>query len=666
MKILTKEKMIDFVLSRPVLKKPKRSRKKVLYLDAVCAFDIETSIVEDETLEDKNAVMYVWQFACEDKCCWGRTWDEYINFIGTINDHLHCNLVVYVHNLSYEFTWLSGLFDFASEDVFCTAPRKILTATWENIEYRCSMLLSNDSLEGFCDKHKVEHQKQSGIKFDYTKQRFYFTPLTLFEFKYALYDVVGLVECIKAEMKTESRDLYSIPLTSTGYVRQDVKIMLKDFNKTRQPFLQPQNIKIYQRLKEAFRGGNTHGNRYFGNTIIEEKGVCIDISSAYPFQMCTQKMPMSGWKETKPSLSNFRDLRLHGYNCLIVIQCFGIYLKDKYDGFPPLSKSKCRNVYKEVADNGRILSAVYLETTMTDIDLEIFLDHYDGEIVFQEMYYCRSELLPLELRKYIFQLYNDKTALKGLKGEFAEIRYMQAKNRLNAIYGLSVQDVLRALILYVNGVYTEDLSTTLEERLQKNVYRAYMSFSWGCWITAYTRKQLENGLRAFTESQNGFALYCDTDSVYGIGDFDLESLNAPYLYYSRKYGLSATDKNGKLHHMGLFEVDKEFDRIRFMGAKKYAYEKNGDLFITIAGVNKKKGREQLKNAGGLEALKEGFVFKAVNTNAIYNDDVNTSIVREGHVIPVTRNVALVESDYTMGLTGEYEYILTHPECFYDL
>ena len=167
---------------------------------------------------------------------------------------------------------LFTVFDFKTDDVFCTSPRKILKATYNNIEYRCSMLLSNDSLDGFCDKHKVKHGKQSGAKFDYKKERYYFTPLTLFEYKYALYDVIGLVECIYAEMKAESRNLYSLPLTSTGYVRADVKAILQDFNKIKQPFLQPTTEKLYFRLKEAFRGGNTHANRYFANKLIKKKG----------------------------------------------------------------------------------------------------------------------------------------------------------------------------------------------------------------------------------------------------------------------------------------------------------------------------------------------------------------------------------------------------------
>ena len=663
MKILTIKQMIDYIHTKKELKNHKRGRKKTTYIDCVCAFDIETYTLQDPALEDKQAVMYIWQFACEECCCYGRTWQQYKSFIESLED-MPGYIMVFVHNLSYEFQFLSGIFDFQTEDVFCTAPRKILTAKYKNIEYRCSMLLSNDSLEGFCEKHKVQHRKQSGEHFNYTKERYYFTPLTLFEYKYALYDVIGLVEAIKAELKAENRDLYTLPTTSTGYVRQDVKSILYSFNRYKQQYLQPRTEHMYFRLKEAFRGGNVHASRYFANVVIEEPGKVYDISSDYPFQMCTKKVPMSAWKETQASFDNYKVLKTLGYTCLLVIECFGLCLKDKYDGFPSLSKSKCRNLYKDICDNGRIMSAVYFETTLTDIDFEIMMKHYQGEIRFKELYYCRSDLLPAELRAYILQLYKDKTSLKGVTGEFAEVRYMQSKNRLNAIYGLSVQDVLRAMIEYINGLYLESTKEDLKTRINKNLTKAYMSFSWGCWITAYARKQLEMGLQAY--NKNGFAIYCDTDSVFGVGDIDIKALNAPLERLSDKYNLQAYDKNGKLHKMGVFELDKEFDSIRVMGAKKYAYMKDGELYCTIAGVNKKKGRIQLAAAGGLEAMVDGFVFKGVNSNAIYNDDVHTSIIRDNHIIEITKNVALEESDYTLGLTGDYEYILTHPECFYNL
>ena len=114
--------------------------------------------------------------------------------------------------------------------------------------------------------------------------------------------------------------------------------------------------------------------------------------------------------------------------------------------------------------------------------------------------------------------------------------------------------------------------------------------------------------------------------------------------------------------MGVFENEKKSEAIEFktMGAKKYAYRTlDGKLHITIAGVNKKLGAEELEKAGGITAFKEGFIFTtAGGLEAIYNDDPEIgSYTVDGHELTITSNVTLRPSTYTLGITGEYEKLL---------
>lgn len=352
---------------------------------------------------------------------------------------------------------------------------------------------------------------------------------------------------------------------------------------------------------------------------------------------------------------------------LVVVECFEIRLKDKYDGFPPLSESKCRRVYQPVLDNGRILSAVYLESTMTDIDLDIMLDHYTADdIRFVETWYCKYDYLPQELRDYVRQLYIDKTALKGVAGEMAEIRYMQSKARINSVYGLSVQDNIgKPLIKYINGEYLPDPAFDLDNAVRKNIQAAYMSYSWGCWITAGARMDLELAIKE--ASRTGFVIYCDTDSIMGCGPADLSDLNEQRKYYAIKHGCHATDIKGKEHYMGYYEREPDMKTYKTLGAKKYAYTDDQDqVHITIAGVAKKKGAEQLQQDGGLDMLSTGYVFRGVNSEAIYNDQDYGMYSIDGHELYISKNVALLPSDYSVGLTGEYTYILEHPDIFVDV
>ena len=117
------------------------------------------------------------------------------------------------------------------------------------------------------------------------------------------------------------------------------------------------------------------------------------------------------------------------------------------------------------------------------------------------------------------------------------------------------------------------------------------------------------------------------------------------------------------------EHDADYSEFATMGAKKYAYRyPDGTLGITIAGVNKRKGAEELEAAGGLEAFKEGFVFrKAGGTESIYNDEPETDkLIREGKEISITSNLYIKDSEYTLGVTGEYARILQHANIWREI
>jgi len=231
--------------------------QKYYYVDLITAFDIETTYIK----EIDNSVMYIWQWQFGDKCTViGRTWYELRLFLAELKEILKGNkLVIFVHNLSFEFQYLSGVFDFAPDDVFCMDHRKILKATLnDSFEFRCSYLQTNMSLRNFCEKMGVHSYK---LKMNYSKRRYWYTELTPKEMAYCINDVRGLVEAIKVEMDRDGDNLYTLPLTSTGYARRDAKRAMK---KTSRAFIQNQvpSYEIYKLCREAFRGGNTHASRF--------------------------------------------------------------------------------------------------------------------------------------------------------------------------------------------------------------------------------------------------------------------------------------------------------------------------------------------------------------------------------------------------------------------
>lgn len=234
------------------------TKLKFRYKDVITAFDIETTRIE----EIEQSVMYIWQWAFDDICVIGRTWEEFIDFCKRLVDNLDENekLCCFIHNASYEFSFIKGIYEFHEGDIFALDSRKVLKFTmFDHIEFRCSYMHSNMKLEEYLDKMGVQNKK---LTLDYNKRRFPWTELTPDELEYCIHDVIGLVEAVKIEMEHDGDNLYTFPLTSTGYVRRDAKRVMHSIA----PYYvkrQLPNVHIYTMLREAFRGGNTHANRFF-------------------------------------------------------------------------------------------------------------------------------------------------------------------------------------------------------------------------------------------------------------------------------------------------------------------------------------------------------------------------------------------------------------------
>lgn len=635
----------------PVLKKPKGNRggNKSTYIDIVAAFDIEATNIDSL----QQAVMYIWQLQIGS--CWtiiGRTWEQYFDLLIRMQEHLQATMVIYVHNLSYEFSFLKGLYGFDKDEVFATDSRKILKCTmFDKYEYRCSYFLSNMSLAEFLRKWNVEDQKQSGEEFDYSKRRYWDTVLTDQEMLYCINDVRGLVEAVTAEMTFNHDTLYTIPLTSTGYVRRDAKREMKHFNHRQLACMLP-NANVYTLLREAFRGGNTHANRYYAGDIIS-KVRSKDFSSMYPSQMVLRMVPMYRFSFMGAcSAETLRRLIFVQEKAVLMRIAFhDIHLTDIFTGCPYLSRDKCRNITNGVFDNGRILSADYLETTITDVDFRIVLGMYSWSGCNPyEVYYSRYRLLPEPLRDLVKHYYANKTGYKNVEGK--ENEYGQAKALLNSLYGFTAQDPVKESIEYIGDEFTIT-DYGIEELLAKNNRRAFTSYAWGVWITANARYQLQ---RVIDMVGNDF-LYCDTDSVKYIGDHEeaFAEYNREARALAEQYGGVAIDKHGEAHYLGVLEDDGDYDRFCTLGAKKYAYEDKKGLHITIAGVSKRLGAIEMEK---LENFKEGFTFrKAGGTEAIYNDSMDIDLEVDGHMLHITDNVYLHDGEYTLGLTAEYKRIL---------
>lgn len=638
-----------------VIHRNKRKKGSKDYLNIVTAFDIETTRLSDI----EQSVMYIWQYQFgSDLTIIGRNWSEWFKLLEGIAEYIKdiATLVIYVHNLSYEFQFLKGQYDFKSDEVFATEPRKVLKCTmFECIEYRCSYMLTNMSLDKFLKKYNVENKK---LTYDYNKKRYPWTELTDDEIAYCINDVKGLVQALYKQLESDDDNLATIPLTATGYVRRDVKLAMKSYNHLQLKEMLP-SVKVYKALREAFRGGDTLSNRWNTEEIIENVK-SVDIVSSYPASMLMCKYPMSRFILENPD--NFYKLYKNKNKALLFKVIFiGLDLRSNLEGHAYLSRDKCRDIEGAVYCNGRILRANYLETTITDVDYSIIEKRYKWvEMYVFKLWSSNYGMLPLQLRNTIINYYKVKTELKGTKEDTDEyLFYMKNKEKLNSCYGMSVE-AIKDELEFIDGQFVYQ-DKPLKDLVNKHNKRAFLSYAWGVWTTCWSRKRLADGIDIVTK--NGTEpfnfIYSDTDSIKYVGDVDFSEYNNAVEQEAIRHNAYASDDKGVVHFMGVYEDEgyKLPNRFKTMGAKKYVLEdENKKLHITIAGVNKHLGGEEL---GKLENFKEGFIFnKAGGTESVFNDNIDMYyLTLEGKRLHITDNLVIRDSTYTLGITAEYKAIL---------
>lgn len=373
----------------------------------------------------------------------------------------------------YEFTYLRNVLNFKS--VFARKSRKVMKAILEdfNIEFRCSLYLSQVKLERLSSVYQLNVEKQVGL-LDYNEPRSPITDLTENELKYCEYDCLVLYEYIKL-MREKFGTVKNIPLTSTGIVRRELKEELAKDKRYKYVVRNCLNTEgeIYDVLVSSFYGGYTHANFIYTGDIIKNV-TSYDFCSSYPFVLCTEKYPMS----------KFRKCRIDNHTqfssrfCYIVDITF-YNIESKYFN-NIISKSSCYSGDKIQTDNGRIIKAKEISTIITDIDFELIRKAYKYEYyIINECYYARKDYLPKTIVEFILKKYVDKTKLKNVEGK--EVLYQITKGSFNAIYGMCCTNNIRDQVNFDNitGWSEEDLSPTqIEKLLIKEKMFPFLSFAW--------------------------------------------------------------------------------------------------------------------------------------------------------------------------------------------
>lgn len=604
-----------------------------------CSFDIETtsfyrdstgtvySYAQYEKLNkgnktkvklEKCSVMYVWQFGINGYVILGRTWEQFTQMCDVIAKQLDlsdkCKLIVYIHNLSYEFQFMRTLFDW--DKVFSIDLRKpIYARTKTGIEFRCSYLLSGYSLAKLGEQLHTYHVNKLVGDLDYSLLRHTETPLTEKEKQYCINDVLVVMAYIQEQIE-HYKGITRLPITKTGFVRKYCRKhclrMLNEQNKTVANWdyvnqihdLTISGLEEFNMLQRAFSGGFTHANARYTDIVVSDVD-SYDFTSSYPTVMICEKFPMSkGVCISVKSMKQFEFL-ISKYCCIFDIEFNDIFASKTNDN--PISVSKCFVKENVAENNGRLVGAKKIVTTITNVDFLIIKNFYTwGKMRVGKMYCYRKDYLPKEFVKSILFLYEKKTKLKGVKGK--ETEYLNSKEMLNSCYGMSVTNPLRDEIIYNGKWDIENLPNEKKlEMLDKynTSKNRFLYYPWGVFVTAYARRNLFSGIYSVGDDY----IYSDTDSIKLINGerhkeyFELynnriiEKLRTACKVQKIDFNLCSPETiKGITKPLGVWDYEGQYKHFKTLGAKRYMVEcdnaltvngTNYDFSLTVSGVNKK-------------------------------------------------------------------------------
>lgn len=681
-----------------------KSEKKIKYYNIPCTFDTETSStyidkttgkvitsaeyamlqdntfingeVFDESKYIKFAFMYIWMWNIDGNIIIGRTWEEFESVCYHIYNYFNLKekrLITYVRNLAFDFNFIKSHFEW--EKVFATESHKIIYGiTKNNFVFKCSYFLAGCSLEETgknLQKYKAE--KKVG-DLDYNLIRTSATPLTDKEIGYCIYDVIVDCNFIRESMEQEKGgSILKLPLTKTGYVRRYCKryCLSKEnrfiYRKIINQFTY--DTDLYNQLKRCYAGAFTHAGALNVGKIYKNI-YSFDFSSSYPSVLLLEKYPMG--KARKVTIASKEQLQkyLKYYCCLF--DCTFTNLRPKAGVYENIiSVNKCRNIINSEENNGRIVTADSLDTTINEVDFQNINQFYDyDKIQFRNFRIYRKGYLPKALQECIIHFYKGKTTLKGIDDKKAE--YAMAKSMLNSIYGFMVTDIVKDVYQLDENQEWEVDYTDTEDALNKlnNSMNRIVAYEWGIWCTSYARRNLYSGVK---ELGTDF-LYADTDSL------KFKNIEA-HLHYFLKYNEMILRKikticehynydindlipktiKGVAKPIGVWDYEGDiidgkyipsYKEFKTLGAKRYAYLEGNEYNITLSGVNKKKAAPYMT-----QLAKE----KNINFLDIFSDDLYFPSDKSGKMIHtyIDNKIEYDVADYNGTITHVIEKTSTH-------
>ena len=576
------------------------------YFDVTCTFDIET------TNNDDDGFAYSFQTCIGGAVVVPRYFEDWAEIMESVIDQWHITerrrLIVFVHNLGYEYTYLIQMLCERWGDckALYTKSRKPLTLKFSNgIEFRDSLKLFQHSLAAATKGCK--HEKLKG-DLDYSVYRTPDTPLSDSEFAYCVNDVLGLYEAVE-RMKLEHHDnAATLPITNTRLVLREVNRCIDKYHDTRiTGSMKSLHLNAHQTYLayKAMAGGDTHGTRWrAGQTYTGCNS--YDFKSAHPSQQLLWKFPAGEPIDLPENLTPQRidTLIRKGLGWVGLLYLKDVSILDECPD-PCISISKCGildGCPESNQDNGRVLYADSLAVYCDSNDWRRIKDAYTfKDAVLLKGFAFRLAYLPDSFRMAVYEKFKIKESMKGSS------EYAFAKICVNTIFGACAQKAIRDEYSAVIGDGIDFTKTSWEKNLEDmddsevdKKQEKRFPFLWGLWTASLTRLKLWELLKIVGWEN---VIYWDTDSCKYEGPKmkGVQEYNERIARQCEKRGVVVEKKDGKKVYIGIAEdehpqAEYGYKEFRFLHAKCYAARTcEGKLESTIAGVGKAEGVKALKD-----------------------------------------------------------------------
>lgn len=594
-------------------------RRDHKYSPMVASFDLEST-----NYKNLFSFMYIWQFGLEDQVVYGRTWDEFREFLADLKEHLHINynhkLIVFDHGLRFDFGFFMREVPIDGRIIAKSKHEIVMCTVFDCLEFRDSYSYSEKSLEAMGEELGLNK-----LKYDYRKIRHSGTELTPDELAYCCRDC-EILQLYYTKQSDLYRGVSKIPLTATLRVKRimlekmrltDSKsgLMMGMIRKRQLNPASPADLLVLQHLRIAFFGGFNYCNLVHKGELMHDVDD-FDANSHYIAQILLHKFPKNRF-EPLPLPERAEELIKHSgiYKNKAMLITFRYYdleaILPDVAFLPIYNKNyiECELVDRKSMVTHKMMHMHTGIMTLTDVDFYLMSKYYKmRNIKILQVLGSDYGVLPDYITSTCTDLYikksTAKAALKEIKKERKPTAEEQAaydlvKRQLNRVYGIFVQDPVKANYMY-NGVSV--VVDPTDKITTKRTQYSPVLYQWGVWVAAWARFELLTLFGALcqdteadgTKYYSNKILYCDTDSIKGH-DLNLSIIaqyNENVKKRVRKYAETKRIPFELLDGLGEFERE-HYDHFKAIGLKQYAYiTPNGVFRYHISGLAQPKPDEE--------------------------------------------------------------------------